>query len=67
MTSIDSTSVDTFFNFLVAGHKQLFYEMQLALVKAGLIGGQVYLAEDASGAAIGSTVWFGPGQELLDS
>lgn len=66
-TSFDTTSVDVFFNFLIAGHKEIFYEMQLAIVKAGLIGGYVYLAEDASGAAIGGTVWFGPGHELLDS
>ncbi|KLO18212.1 hypothetical protein SCHPADRAFT_936290 [Schizopora paradoxa] len=63
----DALLDDVFFNFLIAGHKELFYEMQLAIVKAGLMGGQVYLAEDASGAVIGGTVWFGPGHELLDS
>lgn len=37
------------------------------MVKAGLIGGEVYVAEDSSGSVVGSAIWFGPDQELLDT
>ncbi|KAL1708966.1 hypothetical protein EV121DRAFT_253478 [Schizophyllum commune] len=58
---------DTFNHVLVGGNTSLLPLLMRAQIKAGLIGGEVYVAgfgpDDISSAA----VWFGPGQELLDS
>ena len=37
-----------------------------AVVRAGLVGGEVFVAETPEDGAIGATIWFGPGQELLE-
>lgn len=37
-----------------------------SVIKAGLIGGAVYVAETSEDGAVGGAVWFGPGQELLE-
>lgn len=49
----------------MGGHKELLFNLELSVIKAGLIGGEVYVAEDVRGNIIGSIVWFGPGQDLL--
>ncbi|KLO15161.1 hypothetical protein SCHPADRAFT_825154 [Schizopora paradoxa] len=61
----NSLGVDKFHTFLVAGHTDLLFDIQLAMVKGGLIGGDVYVAEDSSGSIVGSAIWFGPNQELF--
>lgn len=55
---------DKFLNILLGGHNDLLLDLILSVVKAGLIGGEVCVAEDARGF-IGSIVWFGPSQDLL--
>ncbi|KAL1688287.1 hypothetical protein GGG16DRAFT_94823 [Schizophyllum commune] len=60
-------AADTFNHVLVGGNISLLPLLMRAQIKAGLIGGEVYVAgfgpDDISSAA----VWFGPDQELLDS
>lgn len=60
-------NIDTLYSFLVGGHKELLFEIQHALIKAGIVGGKVYVAEDASDTIVGAAILFGPGQELLNS
>ncbi|KAL1688299.1 hypothetical protein GGG16DRAFT_116139 [Schizophyllum commune] len=58
---------DEFNRILVGGDISILPLLMRAQIKAGLIGGEVYVAgfshEDISSAA----VWFGPGQEMLSS
>jgi len=61
----DAFHEDKFLSILMGGHKELLFNLELSVIKAGLIGGEVYVAEDVRGNIIGSTVWFGPGQDLL--
>jgi hypothetical protein len=43
--------------------------MNRALVKAGLVGGKVYIAEmnqdEVDHEIVGTAVWFGPGEGLM--
>ncbi|KAL1707415.1 hypothetical protein EV121DRAFT_278130 [Schizophyllum commune] len=58
---------DEFNRILVGGDISILPLLMRAQIKAGLIGGEVYVAgfshQDISSAA----VWFGPGQEMLSS
>ncbi|KLO11092.1 hypothetical protein SCHPADRAFT_942348 [Schizopora paradoxa] len=51
----------------LGGHRELTLEFVSSVVKAGVIGGEVYVAEDTSGVIVGASVWFTPGQDFLDS
>jgi len=74
----DAFEGDKITNFLVGGFvgrggpkdpkdKSLVPALHRAQIKAGLIGGKVYVAELESVGIIGAAVWFGPGEELFQS
>ncbi|KAJ7131902.1 hypothetical protein C8R43DRAFT_1133570 [Mycena crocata] len=55
-----------FFNDELDGDDSLVPELLGAYTKAGLVGGQVYFAENLlDGDIIGVAIWFGPGQKSL--
>ncbi|KLO11091.1 hypothetical protein SCHPADRAFT_488459 [Schizopora paradoxa] len=72
---IDATSKvmsEAFYNEIstrvfLGGHLELTSDFVSAIVKAGIVGGEVYVAEDNFGKIIGASVWFPPGHEFLDS
>lgn len=45
----------------------LVRDLHAAQIRAGLIGGLVYVAEVEGRGVAGAAVWFGPGQDLLSS
>ncbi|KAI0345009.1 hypothetical protein BDW22DRAFT_1426721 [Trametopsis cervina] len=63
----DAFADDCLYNILLGGHFELLSDCNRAQIKAALVGGLVYVAETESGDAVGAAVWFGPGQELLES
>ncbi|TDL30001.1 hypothetical protein BD410DRAFT_710196 [Rickenella mellea] len=65
--------LDKFTEYIVGGfigndgNKSLVPDVHRAQIKAGLIGGRVYVAEIDQVGIVGAAVWFGPGEELLSS
>ena len=56
------------FNYLIiGGHHDLLATQLCSIVRAGLVGGVVYVAETKQDGIVGTAVWFGPDQELLAS
>ncbi|KAK7032905.1 N-acetyltransferase domain-containing protein [Favolaschia claudopus] len=59
---------ETASNSMVGGDESLKPLIWRAMIRAGLLAGEVYLAmDDASGKVIGVAIWFPPGQSLFDS
>lgn len=60
---------DGYSSFILGGHTELQPAMNRALVKAGLVGGKVYIAEmnqdEVDHEIVGTAVWFGPGEGLM--
>ncbi|KAJ7648378.1 hypothetical protein DFH06DRAFT_1210086 [Mycena polygramma] len=54
-----------FFTDALNGDPNLVPEILGAYLKAGLVGGQVYFAENASKEIVGVAVWFQPGHRAL--
>ncbi|KIK52783.1 hypothetical protein GYMLUDRAFT_49744 [Collybiopsis luxurians FD-317 M1] len=47
--------------------REILQQFHRSLVVAGLLGGEVYLAESPMKEVLGAAIWFGPGRELFDS
>ncbi|KAJ7938690.1 hypothetical protein B0H13DRAFT_1575374, partial [Mycena leptocephala] len=54
-----------FFTDALDNDLSLVPELLGAYLKAGLVGGQVYFAENASKEIVGVAIWFKPGQKSL--
>ncbi|KIJ48408.1 hypothetical protein M422DRAFT_247748 [Sphaerobolus stellatus SS14] len=53
---------------VVTNHDKEFYgDFVISTIIAGLLAGEVYLAEDQNENVLGAAVWFPPGREMYDS
>ena len=58
--------LEPFTNVVTNGDVEFFGDFHRSTVVAGLLGGEVYVAENASQDIVGVAVWFGPGREMFD-
>ncbi|TEB20737.1 hypothetical protein FA13DRAFT_1819955 [Coprinellus micaceus] len=63
----DAFKDEPFTNVVTNGDVEFFGDFHRSTVVAGLLGGEVYVAENANKDIIGVAVWFGPGREMFDS
>ncbi|KAJ6448893.1 hypothetical protein C8R45DRAFT_1114959 [Mycena sanguinolenta] len=54
-------------NSMVGGDEELKTQIWRAMIRAGLLAGEVYFALDSSHKVLGVAVWFPPGKSLFDS
>lgn len=58
-------TADLVSNCLVAGREDLRRITYDALVQAGIVGGQMYVAVDEKDSVVGTACWYPPGSDFL--